>query len=55
METLITVINKLQDVMGTVGATEIQLPQIVAVGCQVYKITNFEELDIKKLKLFYFL
>jgi len=35
MEQLIPVINKLQDVMHTVGADAIQLPQIVVVGTQV--------------------
>uniref|UniRef100_A0A3Q3JCY2 Dynamin-1-like protein n=1 Tax=Monopterus albus TaxID=43700 RepID=A0A3Q3JCY2_MONAL len=34
METLIPVINKLQDVFNTVGADIIQLPQIVVVGTQ---------------------
>ena len=34
MESLIPVINKLQDVFNTVGADAIQLPQIVIVGSQ---------------------
>ncbi|CAG0913982.1 unnamed protein product [Notodromas monacha] len=34
LETLIPVINKLQDVFNTVGADAIQLPQIVVVGTQ---------------------
>jgi len=34
MESLIPVINKLQDVFNTVGADSIQLPQIVIVGSQ---------------------
>ncbi len=35
METLIPVINRLQEVFLTVGAEIIQLPQIVVVGSQV--------------------
>ena len=35
MESLIPVINKLQDVFNTVGADSIHLPQIVVVGSQV--------------------
>lgn len=35
METLIPVINKLQEIFNTVGAEIIQLPQIVVVGSQV--------------------
>ncbi|XP_013928929.1 PREDICTED: dynamin-1-like protein [Thamnophis sirtalis] len=34
METLIPVINKLQEIFNTVGAEIIQLPQIVVVGSQ---------------------
>jgi len=34
MQNLIPVLNKLQDVFATVGAHTIDLPQIVAVGCQ---------------------
>ena len=34
MESLIPVINKLQDVFNTVGTDAIQLPQIVVVGSQ---------------------
>ena len=34
MQTLIPVLNKLQDVFARVGSTEIHLPQIVVVGCQ---------------------
>lgn len=34
METLIPVINKLQDVFNTVGSDAIQLPQVVVVGTQ---------------------
>ena len=41
MESLIPVINKLQDVFNTVGADAIHLPQIVVVGSQVSsKILN---------------
>lgn len=36
METLIPVINKLQDVFNTVGSEILQLPQIVVIGSQVY-------------------
>jgi dynamin 1-like protein len=32
METLIPVINQLQDVLNAVGSDEIDLPQIVVVG-----------------------
>ena len=39
METLIPVINKLQDVFTSVGTESIQLPQIVVVGTQVRDIT----------------
>ena len=35
MDTLIPVINRLQEVFLTVGADAIQLPQIVVVGSQV--------------------
>ena len=35
MESLIPVINKLQDVLNTVGSEIIQLPQIVVIGAQV--------------------
>lgn len=35
METLIPIINRLQEVFLTVGAEIIQLPQIVVVGSQV--------------------
>lgn len=38
MESLIPVINKLQDVFNTVGADSIHLPQIVVVGSQVTSI-----------------
>ena len=38
MEALIPVINKLQDVFNTVGATALQLPQIVVLGTQVSRI-----------------
>jgi len=34
MENLIPTLNKLQDVFATVGAHAVDLPQIVAVGCQ---------------------
>uniref|UniRef100_A0A674IYG1 Dynamin-type G domain-containing protein n=1 Tax=Terrapene triunguis TaxID=2587831 RepID=A0A674IYG1_9SAUR len=34
METLIPVINKLQEIFNTVGAEVIQLPQIVVIGAQ---------------------
>ena len=43
MESLIPVINKLQDVFNTVGSDAIQLPQIVVVGSQV--ISNFSQLS----------
>ena len=52
MESLIPVINKLQDVFNTVGADAIHLPQIVVVGSQVNSnfrwisiFTNFEFLQ----------
>ena len=35
MDTLIPIINRLQEVVLTVGADVIQLPQIVVVGSQV--------------------
>ena len=35
MESLIPVINKLQDVFNTVGSETMQLPQIVVIGTQV--------------------
>lgn len=35
MESLIPVINKLQDVFNTVGSEILQLPQIVVIGSQV--------------------
>ena len=35
METLIPIINRLQEVFLTVGTDVIQLPQIVVVGSQV--------------------
>lgn len=38
MEALIPVINKLQDVFNTVGATVLQLPQIVVLGTQVSRL-----------------
>lgn len=34
MESLIPIINKLQDVFNTIGAESIHLPQIVVVGTQ---------------------
>lgn len=40
MESLIPVINKLQDVFNTVGAECVQLPQIVVVGTQVESLEN---------------
>lgn len=39
MEALIPVINKLQDVFNTVGATALQLPQIVVLGTQVSRVS----------------
>ncbi len=36
LETLIPVLNKLQDVFNTIGSDTIQLPQIVVVGTQVH-------------------
>ena len=41
MESLIPVINKLQDVFNTVGADAIHLPQIVVVGSQVRYLFKF--------------
>ena len=41
MESLIPVINKLQDVFNTVGSDSIHLPQIVVVGSQVSPDSNF--------------
>lgn len=41
MESLIPVINKLQDVFTTVGTETVQLPQIVVVGTQVLSFKNF--------------
>ena len=41
MESLIPVINKLQDVFNTVGTDAIQLPQIVVVGTQVRLETGY--------------
>jgi len=38
MESLIPVINKLQDVFNTVGSEVIQLPQIVVIGTQVISL-----------------
>ena len=35
MESLIPVINKLQEVFNTVGSETVQLPQIVVIGTQV--------------------
>ena len=35
MESLIPVINKLQDVFSTVGSESMQLPQIAVIGTQV--------------------
>lgn len=46
MESLIPVINKLQDVFNTVGSDAIQLPQIVVVGSQV--ISLFSQLSNPK-------
>ena len=43
MDQLIPVINKLQDVFNTVGTEAIQLPQIVVVGAQVCRCTNYGE------------
>jgi len=40
MEHLIPVINKLQDVFGTVGSDVVQLPQIVVIGTQVIDILS---------------
>lgn len=34
MDSLISIINKLQDVFNTIGADTIQLPQIIVVGNQ---------------------
>ena len=41
METLIPIINRLQEVFLTVGADVIQLPQIVVVGSQVNTMLHF--------------
>ena len=46
MESLIPVINKLQDVFNTVGTDAIQLPQIVVVGSQV---SNYFSSSVKVL------
>ena len=40
MDSLITIINKLQDVFNTIGAETIQLPQIIVVGNQVSYLCN---------------
>ena len=50
MESLIPVINKLQDVFNTVGADAIHLPQIVVVGSQVSS-KNFESWRIHSWNL----
>lgn len=57
MESLIDVINRLQDVFNAVGALSsesIQLPQIVVVGMQVWRIRIYfvfplSELDFNEL------
>ena len=49
MESLIPVINKLQDVFNTVGADAIHLPQIVVVGSQVS--LNFKSWNLCFLKI----
>ena len=36
MESLIPVINKLQDVFNSVGSDSLSLPQIVVIGTQVF-------------------
>ncbi len=41
MESLIPVINKLQDVFNTVGTELLQLPQIVVIGSQVMIILSY--------------
>jgi len=38
MDSLIPILNKLQDVFNTVGTETIQLPQIVVVGSQVNEL-----------------
>ena len=43
MESLIPVINKLQDVFNTVGTDAIQLPQIVVVGSQVSSLISLSQ------------
>lgn len=40
MDTLIEIVNKLQDVFNTVDTTSIQLPQIAVVGTQVSRIKH---------------
>ena len=40
MESLIPVINQLQDVLNAVGSDEIDLPQIVVVGSYVQTLLN---------------
>ena len=40
MQSLIPVINKLQDVFNTVGSETMQLPQIVVIGTQVKIVFN---------------
>ncbi|XP_030413644.1 dynamin-1-like protein isoform X2 [Gopherus evgoodei] len=42
METLIPVINKLQEIFNTVGAEVIQLPQIVVIGAQWEELSSGE-------------
>lgn len=41
MDNLIKVVNKLQDVFNSVGTFGINLPQIVAIGSQVMKVSTF--------------
>lgn len=52
MEELIPVINKLQDILNTVGADSIQLPQLVVLGSQVdekYFDKNFMQVSTNLL------
>jgi GTP-binding protein EngB required for normal cell division len=48
METLIPVLNKLQDVFATVGAHAVDLPQIVVVGCQSAGKSSVLEAIVRK-------
>ena len=51
MESLIPVINKLQDVFNTVGTDTIQLPQIVVIGNQVKDFAHYCHWFLEKFNL----